>query len=152
MKYATIKNKVRNIPKGQFCSILWERPAKVHKGCNDIITKRVRATARVGINYENMASTQEKRKDGRSKCGLAWGEWDEYPYFIKYTPKDADKTFYLRAYLGKGANMSTEWFLNGMKVPKAVIEPMVLASELKENPITEEKPIVLKVQDILAID
>ena len=152
MKFMTVKKKVHDIPKGQFTSILWERPAKVHKGCKDTIVKRVRATARIGINYENMASTQVKRSNGKFASGLAWGEWEDYPYFIKHTPKDGDLTHYLRAYLGKGSNVTTEWFLNGRKVPREVIEPMVLTSELKNEPITEEKPIILKTSDILAID
>ena len=75
----------------------------------------------------------------------------EYPYFIKHTPKNSVETTYLRAYLGKGSHMETEWYLNGRKVDKAIIAPMVLSSELNNDPVMDEKPIVLKVNDILAI-
>ena len=47
--------------------------------------------------------------------------------------------------------METEWYLNGRKVDKAIIAPMVLSSELNNDPVMDEKPIVLKVNDILAI-
>lgn len=151
MKFATVKNKVHDIPKGAFTSVLWEREAKTKAGCFDIIKKRVRATVRVGINYENMATTQKKRADGKFNKGLKWGTWDEYPYFITHTPKNGDETKYLRAYIGKGSNMTTEWYLNGRKVDVEVVRPMLLASELKAEEITEEKPIVVKVNDILSI-
>ena len=128
MKFATVKNKVHDIPKGAFTSVLWEREAKTKAGCFDIIKKRVRATVRVGIKT-----------------------WDEYPYFITHTPKNGDETKYLRAYIGKGSNMTTEWYLNGRKVDVEVVRPMLLASELKAEEITEEKPIVVKVNDILSI-
>ena len=47
--------------------------------------------------------------------------------------------------------MTTEWYLNGRKVDVEVVRPMLLASELKAEEIDEEKPIVVKVNDILSI-
>lgn len=154
MNLSTCRNRVYNIPKGSYTSVLWEREARVKKGCNDIIKKRVRATVRLGIDYENLASVKRSRATGVMSSvpsGLAWGKWNEFPYFIKHTPKNGSVTDYLRMYLGKGSNITTEWYLNGRKVDKAIIAPMVLASELKDEEITTESPITVKVADILAI-
>lgn len=155
MTINTLRNHVMGIKKGAYTSILWERDAKTKKGCGDVIKKRVRATVRVGINYENLSTVKNSRKMGTMpsvSSGLTWGKWSEYPYFIKHTPKNsvAENT-YLRAYLGKGSNMQVEWYLNGRKVSKEVIAPMVLSSELKNDEITDEKPIVLNIKDVLAI-
>lgn len=153
MKYELLKNKVHNVHKGAFTSVLWERDAKTKKSCQDIIKKRVRATVRVGVDYENLSHIKQSRIDGSKPAtsnGLTWGEWKEFPYFIEHTPKNGIKTKYLRAYLGKNAQVTTEWFMNGRKVTKDDISQLVLASELKDEPITEEKPIVVKVDDILS--
>lgn len=154
MKLSTLRNRVYGIQKGAYTSILWERDAKTKKGCMDCVKKRVRATVRLGVNYENLSTVKTARATGSMptvSSGLAWGKWSEYPYFIKHTPKNSVETTYLRAYLGKGSNMQTEWYLNGRKVDKSIIAPMVLSSELNNDPVLDEKPIVLKVNDILAI-
>lgn len=154
MKATLVRSKVHSIRKGTFTSVLWERDAKVKKGCHDVVKKRVRATVRLGVNYENLSSVKHSRVSGTmpsAPSGLSWGKWSEFPYFIEHTPKGGVKTNYLRAYIGKGSNMHTEWFLNGHKVSKEVISPMALSSELKDDPIVDEKPIVLKFDDILSI-
>lgn len=152
MKYMTIKRKVKDIPKGAFTSVLWERQAKTKKSCTDIIKKRVRATVRIGVDYENLAVTKEYRTStGKQSQGLMWGEWDVFPYFIKHTPKNGTETKYIRMYLGKGSNMNTEWYLNGRKVDKETIKPFILASELKDETIDNEKPVCVKVEDVLSI-
>ncbi len=154
MKYMTVKNKVKDTRRGAFSSLLWEREVKTKKGCADCIKKRVRATVRFGIDYDHMKAVQEGRKDGilpSKNTGLPWGHWDEYPYFIEHTPKGAiTPVHYLRAYIGTGANLTTTYYLNGREVDKKVIEPMVLKSELKDE-LVGEKPITVKVSDILAI-
>lgn len=154
MKLVTLKSHVHNVKKGTYTSILWERDAKTKKGCTDCVKKRVRATVRLGMNYENLSIVKAGRATGKMptvSAGLTWGTWSEYPYFIKHTPKNSVETTYLRAYLGKGSNMQTEWYLNGRKVDKSAIAHLVLASELKETPIIDSTPITLKINDILAI-
>lgn len=154
MKFMTLRNKVHKIKNGAYTSVLWEREARVKKGCMDVVKKRTRATVRIGLDYENLSVVKNSRKNGTmaaTPAPLAWGSWDEFPYFIEHTNKSGQKIKYLRMYLGKGANTTTEWFLNGHKVSKEVVRPMLLASELKEEPIECEKPIVVKVNDILSI-
>lgn len=148
MKFMTLNSKMKKVRKGAYTSLLWERPAKTKKSCTDIIVKRTRATVRLGINYDNMASTKEKRKLGEApqvSAGLPWGEWLKYPYFIKHK----DKT-YLRAYSGKNANITTEWYMNGRKVNKADVAQYLLKSELQESS-EENKVFCLNIDDILSI-
>lgn len=154
MKFMTLKNKVHKIQKGAYTSVLWEREAKVKKGCMDVVRKRTRATVRLGLDYENLSVVKEGRQKGTMNATpspLAWGQWDEFPYFIRHKNKSGTETKYLRMYLGKGANITTEWFLNGHKVSKDVVRPLLLASELKDEAIECEKPVVVKVSDILSI-
>lgn len=150
MKFELVKNKVSSVRKGAFSSLLWERPVKTKKGCMDTITKRVRATVRFGIDYENMQSTKDIRATGKEAAGLQWGTWKQFPYFIEHTPKTSTiKQNYLRAYIGQGANIKTEYFLNGRKVDKSVIAPMCLASEIKEQ--ESNRTITINIDNILAI-
>lgn len=61
MKLSTLRNRVYGIQKGAYTSILWERDAKVKKGCMDCVKKRVRATVRLGVNYENLSTVKNAR-------------------------------------------------------------------------------------------
>lgn len=128
MLYAQIKNKVNRINKGQFHSILWERPCKTKKAYNgNVVVKRSSAVVRFGIGYDNINAVKEKRANGElpaQNSGLQWGEWLVYPYFIKH--KD---NIYLRCSTVPNTKVKSEYFLNGVKVPFEQVENMLLASE-----------------------
>lgn len=152
MKLQIASKKVHDVRKGSYVSILWERDAKVKKNCSAIIKKRTKAVVRVGINYENMAVTKEKRQAGIEAKGLQWGVWNDYPYFIKHTPKGSSACVdYLRAYMGNQSQVETEWFMDGRKVDKSQISDWLLASEKKNDEIQAGNPITIKVNDILSI-
>lgn len=121
MNYRTIRETIMKKQPGTFTSILWERPlpllAKVKKAApQTIITKRVRATVRLGVSYDNMASVQIKRATGELpavNAGLQWGEWLEYPNFIQHKG-----SVYLQCAEAPGSAMTVEYFINGRKATK----------------------------------
>ena len=130
MTFENLKKVVLSGAKGSFRSVLWERPMKTKKAfSNCVITKRTSAVVRFGVDYNNIKAVQEKRSNGELpnvNAGLPWGQWKMFPYFIEHKGN-----MYLRCAISPKNKMQTEYFLNGRKVEKSVIEGMVLASELK---------------------
>lgn len=130
MTFENLKKVVLAGTKGSFRSILWERPMKTRKAfSNCVITKRTSAVVRLGVNYNNIKAVKEKRSGGELpnvNAGLPWGQWKMFPYFIEHKGN-----IYLRCAISPKNKMRTEYFLNGVKVEKSVIEGMVLAGELK---------------------
>lgn len=128
MLYTQIKNKINKIQKGQFHSLLWERPCKTKKAfSNNVVVKRSSAVVRFGVEYDNINAVKEKRANGELPAqnnGLQWGQWLLYPYFIKH--KDS---IYLRCSTVPNTKTKSEYFLNGVKVPFEQVENMLLASE-----------------------
>lgn len=130
MTFENLKKVVLSGAKGSFRSVLWEKPMKTKKAfSNCVITKRTSAVVRFGVDYNNIKAVQEKRSKGELpsvNAGLPWGQWKMFPYFIEHKGN-----MYLRCVISPKNKMQTEYFLNGRKVEKSVIEGMVLASELK---------------------
>jgi hypothetical protein len=126
MTYGDIKNMIAGTQKGSFSSVSWEAPAKVKaafKGIN--LVKRGTVTKpRIGVTYDNMKSTIEKRLSGEApaeNAGLTWGQWLEFPYFIGHKGN-----VYFRFSLCEDSRFSTEYVLNGVVVPKSQVEHMLL--------------------------
>jgi len=97
--------------------------------------------ARLGVNYDNLKQTNEKRDNGElpeENAGLPWGEWDIYPFLIKHNNAE-----YIRMYANK-AQIKNKFFLNGAEVKKADIEQYLLASE-KSKP-TEDSVLTLSIK------
>jgi len=133
MDLATVKTAIVSAPKGANIILEWVRPAKVKKACVDNIEKHVRMVGRMGIEYDNMKSTQEKRESGdapKENAGLQWGEWLEYPYLIQHKGK-----VYLRLYTGtsKKTPPKVEWLCNGETVQRETLDSVLLASEKQEG-------------------
>ena len=149
MDYNNLQKIVMQKQKGSFSGIVWEKSLPVKKIFSDLhITKKTQTVARFGVSYDNMQAIQSKRKSGelpKENAGLTWGEWEEFPYFIKHKDKK-----YLRISLDKNNKMQTEYFLNGQPVSKEQIKQYCLASAFKEN---ESKPDVLTicVDNILSV-
>ena len=137
-----VKQFIKNYKPGTFVSVVTERPAKVKQSAKDmVIIKRAEMVARLGVNYDNLKQTNEKRDNGelpQENAGLPWGEWDIYPYLIKH--KNAE---YIRMYANK-AQIKNKFFLNGAEVKKADIEQYLLASE-KSKP-TEDSVLTLSIK------
>lgn len=136
--------------RGAYRAVLWERPLKTRKNVKDVIVKRTYGTAlRFGVCYDNMASTQKGREDGTLPAenqglrGLTW----IVPNLTLRSLKTGDTL--VRVSLARNSTFSTEYFLNGRKVTKEEIEPLVLRSELGRHEMPEV--FNLKTENILAI-
>jgi hypothetical protein len=124
---------------------------KVRKG-QDPITKISEYTAIVGGDYEKLESTIEKRQlqeaAGQSSDpkGLTWGEWTDYPYFIKHK----DET-YVRLTRTNGEHGSTLYMRNNLPISKEEAEESCLASEFPKKP-SETEIFNVKVSSIISLD
>ena len=149
MNFATLKKVVTGSKKGAFRSIVWEREMKVKKAfAGNIIVKRSAGVVRFGVEYDNMKAVQAKRESGElssQNAGLMWGEWMMYPYFIQHKGN-----VYLRCAKSPKNKVQSEYFLNGRKVDKSVIENMCLASEFKNN-TSELDVFTINTENIIAI-
>lgn len=149
MTYENVVGRIGD-KRGAFRSILWERPLKTRKNVKDVIVKRTYGTAlRFGVAYDNLASTKQGRADGTlpaQNAGLIGLEWI-VPNLTLRSLKTG-KTM-LRVSLAKSSKFVTEYYLNGRKVDKAKIEPLVLKSEIRSHNMPEVFNVCT--EDILAI-
>ena len=147
MLYSNLKNKVSKIQKGQFHSLLWERPCKLKKAFgNNVVVKRSSAVVRFGVEYDNINAVKEKRVSGElpaQNAGLQWGEWLLYPYFIKHKNQ-----VYLRCSTVPNTKIRSEYFLNGTKVSFEQVENMLLASEKNTK---KAEVFTINIDNILSI-
>lgn len=149
MTYEQTMNRI-NAKRGAFRAVCWERPLRTRKGVKDIVVKRTYGTGlRFGVCYDNMASTQKAREDGTLPAenqGLRGREWI-IPNLTLRSLRTGNTL--VRLSLAQNSTFNTEYFLNGRKVEKAEIEPLVLKSEVASH----EMPNVfdLNVENIIAI-
>jgi len=150
MEYSKVIERV-NAKRGSFRSMVWERSLKTRKAYNgNMIVKRTYGSAlRMGVNYDNMKSVQEYRKNGvlpSENQGLVGRKW-----LIPNLTLQSEKTgkTLLRVSMAQNSSFNTEYYLNGKKVEKETIEQMVLASEVKSH----DMPTVfdVKTDNIIAI-
>lgn len=120
--------------RGAFRAVCWERPLKTRKNVKDIVVKRTYGTGlRFGVCYDNMASTQKAREDGTLPAenqGLRGREWI-IPNLTLRSLRTGNTL--VRLSLAQNSTFNTEYFLNGRKVEKAEIEPLVLKSEIANH-------------------
>lgn len=118
--------------KGQIVTITACRACKTRKGVESVVTKRSTFQAQVGVDYNAKAIVQEKRESGELPAEpqpLPWGEWEVFPYVITHKGKR-----YFRLYTVRNDFVpSVQYYLDGIAVAKAVIEPLCLASEFAEK-------------------
>lgn len=150
MRYESVERKACE-SRGSFHSMLWERNLKTKKSAGDaIVTKRTYGYAlRFGVAYDNLASTKQGRADGTlpaQNAGLIGREWI-IPNLTLRSLKTG-KTL-VRVSLAKSSKFVTEYYLNGRKVDKAKIEPLVLKSEIASHEMPEV--FDLATDNILAI-
>ncbi len=101
------------------------------KDVTSVITKEVRCVARVGVDYENLKGIAGQRANGdlpEVNPGLPWGQWARFPYLIEH-----DGNLYLRLYPRQGGKCHVRYRLNGMIADRAMIEPLCLAKEFRDD-------------------
>jgi hypothetical protein len=148
MELSQVKAAIIGTPKGANIILEHERDCKVRKGVAESIRKHVRTVGRIGIEYNNVAAVQEKRRTDELPAEpqpLPWGQWSEYPYLIEHKG-----TYYIRLYRGTSPLVKPKTFflLNGKEIDKSEIEEKLLASEKR---ISTADTITVKVKDILQI-
>ncbi len=138
-------------PKGSNLSAMFGKTLKTRKGVENKVEKISRLVVSSGKTYDNQAVVKEGREDGTlpaENAGLPWGDWVEFPYHISHKGTD-----YVRFYSASGLSFEpkVEYFLDGVQVDKATIQPLCLASEF---PNRQEAPLAMtvKAENVKAID
>lgn len=144
-----------SIPAGRLIQITWRRPLKTLKAhSNEMIEKIVRGTVRVGVDYENMASTKEGRATGdlpSKNEGLPWGEWHAFPRYIKNTKKGStEEVVYARLTLMPGTEMESSYSRNGFPATLEEVKGFCQASEFRK-PDEEITVLTLNVDSIIRV-
>jgi hypothetical protein len=129
-------------PSGGFISAVWQRDCKVRKGIVSRVEKRVAAhSLTFGVAYDNRAVVQSGRENGTlpaENAGLKGFEWIEYPRFLRAVKSGK---LYARLNVTKKTRFASTYWLDGKRVTKASVEPMLLASEISSG----EVPTVINV-------
>ena len=136
--------------KGANLRAMWGKSLKTRKGVLQNVEKLTSIVIRGGIDYDNQGVVIEKRENGElpsENAGLPWGEWAEFPLHIAHKGTD-----YARFYPASGIDfgVKVEYYLDGVQVDKATVQPLCLASEF---PNREEKPLcyTVKAENVKAI-
>ena len=123
MKYETVLEAINSISKGTILRISYESNIELkaqYKNAGYYAKKITERDARIGINYDNMKNTIERRISGEIpsvNAGLSYGEWEVPGYIINNKNKK-----YLRFYSLNDSKVKTIYILNGKVVSKEEIE------------------------------
>lgn len=133
--------------KGQHVAACWTRQLKTRVDVASIVTKRVCAYVRAGIDYSHLASVKDGIATGEREPveGLKWGEWSEFPFIIAH--KGAD---YVRLYPAVFSNLKKQtvtYACDGVECSPEKARELCLASEFRER---DEAPtcFVIKAENI----
>lgn len=142
MDITEIKN-IISTRKGANLRAIFGKDMKTRKGVENKVEKITSIVVRGGIDYDNQAVVKEGRGDGtlpQENAGLPWGDWVEFPYHIQHKGTD-----YVRFYSASGLAFEpkVEYYLDGIQVDKATIQPLCLASEF---PNRTEAPLAMTVK------
>jgi hypothetical protein len=130
---AIIPAKVANLLalKGQIVTLCTKRDCKVRKG-SPMVEKVAKFQCRVGVNYDNMASVQEKRENGTlpaENAGLPWGQWLIFPHLIAHKGNH-----YLRCTTLNNNNVpQVSYLLDGREISREEARALCLASEFRDH-------------------
>lgn len=120
--------------KGQIVTVETVRPVALKKSATiGEIFKHSKFQARVGVDYDNMASVIEKREDGTlpaTNAGLPYGEWVVFPILIAH--KGAEQVRF------SAVNSTVKYpprYLraDGTEIAASEVEPHALAKEFAER-------------------
>lgn len=123
----TLENIVTKCAKGQFMTIVAETSvadmdSKQLKKSEYLgkLTKRTTYTSVRFCDYENLASTKEKREQGIEAMKPTWWEWVNFPYIAKHKTKG---TLYV-VVKPIGTDIPTsEYFDNGKPIATDLVKP-----------------------------
>jgi hypothetical protein len=120
--------------KGQFVGCLWQRPMKTYKGVDAVVTKTVRTTVQVGVDYDARESVQAARASGEApavNAGLPWGRWlpGHENYVIEHKGKHYVRLYPVRDAAGNPRSCKVVYRINGVRVAKHQLAGICLASE-----------------------
>lgn len=135
--------------KGQIATITTVRSVKIKKAYNEKITKKSVFQCRIGCNYDNLKSVQEKREIGvlpTENQGLPYGEWIVPNYTIKH-----NDTIYLRCTSINSSNTPKVEFYNANNeiVSSEYVKSISLASEFYDK--TDNDVFNLKIDSVIDI-
>ena len=135
---------------GQFVSIHTKRPVKTKKAFSNIqLEKEASFVVRIGVNYDNIKTVQEKRASGElppENAGLKPNfRWVKFPVLMQ---NEKNGEFYVRCTKGANTKPKSKFLLNGIEVDKNSIAEYCLAQELKSN---EAEVFDIKVSNIIEI-
>jgi hypothetical protein len=127
---------------GNFVGLLWHRPMKTYKGTAAVVTKTVRTTVRVGLEYDNREVVKEARADGTlpaENAGLNGMEWVQYPVVLRSlkTGKAMIRVYPVKNADGSPRSCKTVYRINGVRVTKQMVQEICLASEFSKGTPTE---------------
>lgn len=121
---------------GQIATVYGERPCKVKKSCADKIVKKSTFQIRLGVEFDNLKNTKEKRKNGELPA-----ENSGLPNWAERVDKTMVKNvksgeLYLRGKPNcenKQSKREAVYVKNGLEVPFEEVENDLLASEKRKN-------------------
>lgn len=133
---ATIANVLTTAPKGANVILEWERPVETLKKYSDFnIVKKVRMVGRVGIDYENIQSVKDGRKNGElpSEPVGSWFDHDENVKGLIYHKTTRKPYVQLFTGTSKTVKPSATFFIDGVEMEKSAIEQFITAKEKREG-------------------
>lgn len=126
--------------KGQHVPACWQTTLKTRANVNVVVTKRTTCFVRAGIDYANLKSVKEGIENGErgEVQPLPWGEWEEFPFIIRHTPKGATEVkryvrLYPAVFENLKAKMEVEYTIDGVPATKEQCVPLCLASAFPER-------------------
>lgn len=137
--------------KGQFIKLCWQRMVKTAAAFRNLsLEKKTTVTARTGIQYDNIATVQEKRETGElppENAGLPWGMWKTFPFVIEHKGED-----YARIYTVPNAKPEVEWYLNGKRITREVALTFLTPSDrAKANDHSKNECFTVKMNDLIEL-
>ncbi len=121
--------------RGQICSLSINKPLKLRKGVDGILSKQERITnVQAGVNYANMRVVKEA---GITPQKLPWGTWKEFPHIIEHNGQN-----YYRFSSLTNTKKRVKYLYNGEEISEEQAQELALASEFKK-----ESPIVFNVKE-----
>lgn len=133
--------------RGQIATITTRRALKVRKN-QPAIDKISTFQCRVGVDYDNIQSVQDKRRTGElpvMNAGLPWGQWVDFPYVIEHRGE-----YYFRCTrLRNNFRARTQYVREGQVIDREQAQQAALASEFREQDDNEVFTIkIASIQDI----
>lgn len=132
--------------KGQFVSIHTKRPMKMKKG-QPVVEKESQFVARIGVEFDNIKSVQEKRADGtypEKNQGLPWGKWVVPNVLIEHKGE-----FYIRCTKGSNTPTKTKYLLGNTELDRDQVKPMTLSAEFSTH--DDNEVFNIKVSSIIEL-